>query len=228
MRLRNLFLPTPVELGFSNNFALQSELLDSEDTDTWENYYRKAKKLHPYKYFLFQTVKSIVHLFTKWPRIADVWYYIRTHTYNRYHILDLRKAEHENPNGYRWGYSDPLYLLLLANFKILRDFVEQVEPASLEKDINRVISEGDPNKELAILQHQQKSYVECMLLYRWWTVDRFAEYKTFKENRDIAYKTFKSNETDENRRNWFLAEEAQWQREQEMLVRLINIRGYLS
>lgn len=211
-------IPTPKELGFSSNYALKSTDFSPESTDTWEHYYQKVKQLHPYRYRLFKVVRCVVTFLIKWPIVSNAIYWLRTHTYNRYHILNLGKAEPENPDGYRWGWEESSDLLLLANFKILRDFVEQSEPSPF-------LPTSD--EDIPYTESQNAKYNECMALYKWWIKERFAEYERFDKEHDIAYFAFKANRSEENEKVWLNAGQARWNRDQEMLHRLINIRSYL-
>lgn len=154
-------------------------------------------------------------------------YWLRTHTYNRYHILDLRRAELENPDGYRWGWTDRCYSLMLANFLVLRDFVEQEKPWSLSDYIAKLEANGDPNGELPSLRKQQADYEECMLLYRWWVKDRFDEYREFEQREVETFERFKKTGDESDREAWFAADLAKEKRNNEMLHRLIALRGYL-
>ncbi len=52
--------------------------------------------------------------------LDTLFYFIRTHTYNRYHIINIKSPD----NGFRWGYVDADHKMFLAMFKILCDFVE--------------------------------------------------------------------------------------------------------
>ena len=153
-------------------------------------------------------------------------YWLRTHTYNRDHILNLKRAEPENPNGY-WGWTDRCYSLMLANFLVLRDFVEQEHPWSLADDIAKLEANGDPNGELPSLRKQQADYEECMLLYRWWVKDRFAEYRDFEQREVETFERFKKTGDESDREAWFAADLAKEKRNSEMLHRLVALRGYL-
>src|SRR3990167_9471713 len=50
--------------------------------------------------------------------VKRVWYWIRCHTYNRYHIIDIRCKD------YKWGWIDQDHKMFLACFKCLEDYVE--------------------------------------------------------------------------------------------------------
>ena len=154
-------------------------------------------------------------------------YWFRTHTYNRYHILDLKRAEPENPDGYRWGWTDRCYSLMLANFLVLRDFVEQEKPWSCAEYIAELEANGDPNGELPSLRKQQADYEECLLLYRWWVKDRFDEYRDFEQREVEMFERFKKTGDESDREAWFAADLAKEKRNNEMLHLLIALRGYL-
>src|SRR5580692_4221700 len=51
--------------------------------------------------------------------LSTAKYWLRTHTINRYHMIDIRTPE------YDWGWIDRDYAILAANFNILKEFVEK-------------------------------------------------------------------------------------------------------
>ena len=216
-------LPSPKELGFSSNAALQSSLLTPNATDTWEEYYKKCRELHPIKWKLSETIKY----FTRWPRVKDAFYWLRTHTYNRYHILDLRDAEPENKDGYKWGWIDRTNALPLAAFLVLRKFVEEERPWNCSECIKKLEVDGDENGELLHLYNQQKDYEEIMSLYNWWVKDRLEENERFEKNINDYYDDWKKDPTEDNKQKWFHAEDARNRREEEQLIRLVKIRNCL-
>lgn len=216
-------LPSPKELGFSSNHALQSELFTEGATDTWEAYRRQCKKLHPVKYALSEAVEWL----QRWPRVKDVFYWLRTHTYNRYHILDLREAEPENKDGYKWGWTDGTHALPLAAFLVLRKFVEEERPWNCSERIKKLEVDGDENGELLHLYNQQKDYEEIMSLYNWWVKDRLEENERFEKNINDYYNNWKKDPTEDNKQKWFHAEDARNRREEEQLIRLVKIRNCL-
>lgn len=117
-------------------------------------------------------------------RISHAWYWLRTHTYNRYHILDMRSPEYD----YRWGWIDRSSLLLVAPFRLLEDFVEQEWKYTL-LSVGPHLSEyhtvnDDPQtdderewarQELEALERQVATYQVIFQLYRWWKVERRQE-----------------------------------------------------
>lgn len=130
--------------------------------------------------------------------IINIPYWIRTHTYNRYHIINLKKHRSTSID-YKWGWIDKDYALLMVNFIILCDFVEEEK---CFKKIDWRWSEGH--------QHAAKEIKE---LYRWWRFGRNREWEMMEvlKNHDEIYN----------------AEEALHKRDEEMLIRLIKIRRFL-
>jgi hypothetical protein len=62
---------------------------------------------------------SLWRRFKRWEPI----YWLRTHTIDRYHLLDLR-----GQGDYTWGYLDPCHKMWLACFAVLCEFVEKEDP----------------------------------------------------------------------------------------------------
>lgn len=188
----------------------------------WEEEERWQRQNYPVRFHIEKAWEFV----SRWPRTEHALYWLRTHTYNRYHILDLSKAEPENPDGYRWGWIDRDRLLLLACFKVLRDFVEQEKPWPVADYLAEVEAKG--NGEVEGLRRQQANYEETMALYRWWTEWRFAEYAEWESQRDAAYEAYKKEpESEALRQAWLDLEEKEHTRDDEMLRRLLAIRHYL-
>lgn len=118
--------------------------------------------------------------------VSNAWYWIRTHTYNRYHIVNCK----DPGNGYSWGWQDRDHLILLACFKILKDFMEQEYPSNIDWDYN---------------DEYRATKAELEYLYKWWTEIRPSQIKDWKP-----------------KRIWDQDKE-----DQEHLLRLIAIRGYM-
>ena len=83
---------------------------------------------------------------SRWPRVSDIFYWIRTHTKDRYHILNLKEAEPENRDGYRWGWLDRSEVLLISSFLVLRMFVEQEGKSPGFGDLTALIKEAEDRK----------------------------------------------------------------------------------
>ena len=84
--------------------------------------------------------------------IREALYWLRTHTYNRYHMLDCRSEQ----NGYKWGWQDLCQQILFANMNILKLYVE--------KEADRIDWQSDPGHATA--------RGEMEVIYQWWMKGR--------------------------------------------------------
>lgn len=106
-------------------------------------------------------------------------YWLRCHTYNKYHILDLRPSD---PDGYRYGYLDRDNAMFLAMFKCLTDFVE-LELMSKQGKImvyitlENIANENDAWRKRS-LQNQYDEQSKVLGLYHWFKNDYPALNKT--------------------------------------------------
>ena len=140
-------------------------------------------------------INPFINLFNKTKRfITNLFYYIRTHTYNKYHLIDIRSKE------YKWGWIDQDHRIFLACFKCLEEFVEKENPFEVTDYYNDK-------------HHPESAQAgdEIKLLYHWWKEGRFVEELEHKKNK--------------NKPDWDYF--GIYERETEMLIRLINIRRYL-
>lgn len=148
-------------------------------------------------------------------KIRDAWYWIRTHTYNRYHMVDVRNKR----NGYSWGWLDVSEKLLFANFALLVDYVEN------EKPFLRI--DWSWNEDLVFCAKEIKN------LYWWWKVDRKRQHDAYDAMSSQAYDgvfSVYANELPELRelRDKCHKEEERLQEvDTQNLIRLIKIRGCL-
>jgi hypothetical protein len=93
--------------------------------------------------------------------VSQAFYWLRTHTINRYHIVNLRNSK----NGYSWGWIETDNAMLFACFNLLETFVEkELGISSVEQAVftNDALRETDK---------------EILALFHWWTVERPAELK---------------------------------------------------
>jgi hypothetical protein len=65
-------------------------------------------------------------------KISKFWYWIRSHTYTKYHLLDLR-----NPI-YKWGWVDTDWRMLYSCFILLEQFVEK------EYGVEKLLKDFEP------------------------------------------------------------------------------------
>jgi hypothetical protein len=132
-----------------------------------------------------------------WPRktVGHAWYWLRTHTYNRYHIVDCRSPQ----NGYKWGWIDRDNLMYNACFNILVDFVEkEMIPGPVDWDHN---------------EDARKWRDEYLALYNWWKTGRAEERKKARaEQRGAGFDRYAAirKQLDD--------------RDEEMLQRLLKVR----
>lgn len=114
----------------------------------WKDLKSNRKKIKRSYYDLMWFFKSIKY------KLGHIWYWIRTHTYNKYHIIDIRNSD------YAWGWIDQDHKIFFACFKSLEYFVEQEKCFE-----NNAYEEGD----WKILGNEIKE------LYNWWKFERQKE-----------------------------------------------------
>ena len=159
--------------------------------------------------------------------ISKALYWLRAHTYNRYHMLDMRSTE----NGYTWGWYDRSELILFANMALLRDFIEK------EKAFDSYVDwDSDEQHKTARL--------EMLTIYDWWMKGRPAEHKKEDELLEAAYPNpfdfepvpgsnllrLKNDETPELRKLRDQCRDMETlleEKDEEMMIRLIKVRGYM-
>ena len=151
----------------------------------------------------------------------------------RYHLLDYRDL----PHGYDGGYTDPCEQVLLANFAILKNFVEKEKPfeiydLSMHKDgkfyINNSGEEAEPY------------YNEIWEIYQWWIRGRFEEQAAINIlSSQVSYTTEPTDESDPKYGRYYTlihhgpheelrALQDEYEKKQDtMLARLIAIRRHL-
>lgn len=176
---------------------------------TIEDWREDMARRHPVRYWLLEDVPLWLRLNIRQP-IVDAWYWLRTHTVHRYHMLDTREPK----NGYAWGWCDRKELLIFAAFAVLRDFVEK------ERPFERV--NWDWNED------HQRAASEICALYGWWICGRAVEHREYDEA--LAGFSLDGVGTPESRARLDRLneiEEKLSRRDEEMLGRLAKIRGYL-
>lgn len=140
-------------------------------------------------------------------------YWLRTHTWDRYHMIDIRNRR----NGYAWGWLDRSEGLLFANMAMLADFIEKEHPFEMID-----WDSDDPHQEAA---------KELREIYEWWTIRRKIEHDEHERRFDAAYEdcpSFPYEPTLEQQKahEAVQAEEEKLdQRDTDMLIRLIKVRG---
>jgi len=162
----------------------------------WEKYDRLRKKMFPVRWFLSETLPDAWNAFTTPFHHARNW--VRYRVLDRYHVLKLDVEP---------GYMDPDEIMLQANFKILKDFVE-IELAAMNfasdklagpsmlsrfKSLYRWGRRLDQRNPASGLAHLDWEITECKgtpqgdsaaekkLLYLWWTQDRPARFDIYED-----------------------------------------------
>ena len=152
-------------------------------------------------------------------------YWFRTHTWDRYHMLDIRNRR----NGYSWGWMDRSEGILFANMAMLVDFIEK------ERAFEVINWDSDDD-------HCETAR-ELREIYEWWTHGRRIEQDEHERLATEAYKDFSytfvpmpggmqkmelSDETPEQRKardDVNLEEDRLYEKDTEMMIRLIKVRG---
>lgn len=140
------------------------EIPNKENEYTWEDWKEDKKNEQPIKYFLMEEIPF--YLSCKINKVENVFYWIRCHTYNRYHFLDLRQPK-EGYYQYRWGYCDIVQKMIYANFNMLCEFIE-LEHGGLEK-AEKWLAELQEHEDAP--EHQVNCLSKTIEIYKWWKND---------------------------------------------------------
>ncbi len=130
---------------------------NTEGEYTWEDWHKEMKTKYPIRHYLSQELPIKVIVLIR-RLITEPYYWLRTHTVHRYHMLNLKSPN----NGYAWGYCDPVNRLMYAMFAVLVDFVEKEDPLGT--------IDWDDDKDSA---HARDEFME---LYNWWKSGRKTEH----------------------------------------------------
>jgi len=172
----------------------------------------------------------------------DIWYWIRCHTINRYHMLDLRTKE------YRYGWMDQDWRMFHACFNCLVEFVEKEDGLGmLKRQIGCFdeLSEEEHSTENKKKHNEEATrvYEEIFKLYHWWKEDREKEYDEIHhicDGMDLSIK-FKESPEHPGCRIWDTShffENPKWEefskkkeeferKDDDNLDKLIKLRKYL-
>ena len=155
--------------------------------------------------------------------LGAICYWVRCHTFTRYHLLDLR--DRGEGHGYRWGWMDRDHFMLLACFTLLRDFVEQEDPEiGLRGEEGHEWTEGQREAVAQQLAVER----EIRALYEWWVRGRASEHAAVEallegaDDLDFADLIRHPNFAEYSRRTDEL--EA---KDDAQLLRLVKVRGSL-
>jgi hypothetical protein len=176
-------------------FLLNSKDKTESNEVTFEEWEDKSKFDYPIRFWFQFTLVNWVYQKLIDP-IKTMFYWIRTHTYNKYHMIDLRCPTWGLE--YNWGWIDRCEALLIANFQILKEFVEKEEP----------FKHGDWSTSL----EHQNAEKEIKELYNWWVKERVKEH-------EVSLKLI-------GKKRWSIRKKLE-KKDDKMLLRLIKIREYL-
>lgn len=182
---------------------------------------------HMKKPHALKRIRRWLESWHEWPlsHVSRAAYWLRTHTYDRYHMLDIRNKR----NGYAWGWIDRSEGILFANMAVLSEFVER------ERGLDGIVDWDSDESHAAAKK-------ELLEIYRWWTHDRKIEHDRYDALFSRAYarplefepigngmsrfkKDTLTKEEKELRYQCSLMEEALEAKDEEMMIRLIKIRG---
>lgn len=154
------------------------------------------------------TMSELTLKLVRWWRWSSLspknwWYFIRCHTYTRYHLIDCRSKE----NDYSWGYQDVDGLMFYTCFNLLKTFVEKEKPFEYidydSCDADRLLKQ------------------EIVLLYNWWCKGgRAEEHRLFK----LSYNNCPAKHLATHMHAYLQCED---DRDDEMFDRLMKIRRCL-
>jgi hypothetical protein len=155
---------------------------------TWEQWEKETRAKHPIKYVLMEDVPD--YIWSVNHKINHFFYYIKSVTYKKQHLLDLRQ-----PKGswceYKYGFCDKVNTIVYANFNILCEFVEKEYNG--RHDIFQHIEQlKSPRDKDSFDPTPQINFLEKVLeLYDWWKIELP---KKSKELEDILMSDIKNNE----------------------------------
>lgn len=229
--------PSPVELGRSKRNALPMKFHADDGDYTWEDWEIEVKKDYPVRYFIGKTVPRQLHRKIINP-VDNFFYWLRTNTINKYHLLDLRQPKTDTKDDYKWGWIDECDKLILANFSVLRDYMKDYHANKsfvygpdeesirlLEKEL--IDSENKSGSKDIGIREQIKHLKEIKNIWEYWIFDR----KILLKNIDKALKNWAETPkgTIKEKRYDILKqlEEDFDILEEDMLIRLIRVRKSL-
>jgi hypothetical protein len=147
--------------------SLPMDGFPGDDKYTWNDWSRDMQAKYPFRYFMTEEVPIFAARLYRifW---SEPYYWLRTHTIHRYHMVDARAPQ----NGYHWGWFDRSGLVLFAAFAVLVDFVEKEYPGCVDWDYD---------------EEHRKGRDEFMALYNWWKYGRRREHDAFDAACEVRY-----------------------------------------
>jgi hypothetical protein len=225
-KFKDLFLPSPKDLGWSDDGALQSSRMTPNCTGhTWEEYAIYIEEHYPIRKFIINVVGNFLN-YKVWGSIkrpvGKTFYWLKCHILpsHRYHKLDLRQKE---KGGYRYGWIDVDHKMLYAWFNLLEEYFKE-EPYDLSK--THSLEEIATNPNLTI---QYAPLKEAKDILHWWKVGRQEERRIINNISDQWYSLYEKR-LDNESGYWAAKVKAEQDLEDktdQMLMRLIKIRRTL-
>lgn len=162
--------------------------------------------------------------------LKGLWYWIRCHTYNRYHIINI-----SGQDDYRWGWIDRDHAMYLACFALLVDFVENEDPEVGLRAIEYYAPKFTNNPTEfhdwyayagPSIESQLEREHEVRTLYDWWKTNRALEHKAHDEQPTGFGTGFRIHDECVWAK-WRAEQERLEQKDLEMLDRLMKVRQSL-
>lgn len=224
-------LPGPKDLGMSdNNYSMGTDFFPQEGVPTWEEYYARVQKEYPLRFFFASTLPGFFR--DQWVRltrpITDCIYWIKSHTYKKYYMLDLRQPcvqdQLFNIDCYRYGWCDVPDKMLYAMFNLLAEYLNKEEPNDLTKWYTLEEINADEGFKM-----QHDNINEAKAIYQWWAVGR-KEDRAAYDRMLILWHESKNNKLPEENDLWQqlrALDDASESKTDEMIARLMKIRRTL-
>ena len=133
---------------------------------------------------VLRSIRRWLESWHRWPfrHLSHAMYWLRTHTLDRYHMLDIRNRR----NGYAWGWIDRREGVLFAIMAILTDFIEKEKAfdchvewrsaAEMAAAGEKTDDSGNANRDAHAAAKK-----EMLEIYRWWTHDRKIEHDRYDD-----------------------------------------------
>lgn len=183
---------------------------------TWEAWREDMERNYPIRYFILDRLPHYFVVYVKMP-IDDFVYKIKSHTIKKQHLIDIRNYE------YDYGYCDPDYQILYANFAILSKYVKENKIAEYLESSKKAIEKAKNSEDVEFHQRWADKYQIMLDLNHWWVSTRPYKQKQIQEALMLASKI---NERGiEKYKTLHELENNLLQEENEMLKKLIDIRS---
>jgi hypothetical protein len=196
---------------------------------------------------ILRGIRRWLESWRRWPfrHISRAMYWLRSHTLDRYHVLNIRNKR----NGYAWGWLDRSEGILFANMAILVGFIEEEKAFDCHVDWRsaaEMVAAGEKTDGGRNANYDAHAVAkkEMLEIYRWWTHERKIEHDRhdvlssrafphpfeFERTEDGMYRGKEPPPTEaelELRAQYSSMEGVLEARDEEMMIRLIKVRGYM-